>query len=193
MKRISSRKDFHKLLDELRLFGLGVEVGVWKGNFSRHLLQTTKLKKLYSVDAWDLAIGKFRSKWDQDQVEAGYKLACDVLEPFGGRSEILRMTSDEAAKRFNKHAFDFIYIDASHDYESVTKDMETWWDKLAFGGVFAGHDYAKRENEKEDYAEFFVIEAVDDYVKKHKLKLYVTKERIPSWYVVKPTPALSFL
>ncbi len=37
--------------------------------------------------------------------------------------------------------FDFIYIDAAHDFESVKKDIELSLPLLKSGGVIAGHDY----------------------------------------------------
>jgi predicted O-methyltransferase YrrM len=41
--------------------------------------------------------------------------------------------------------FDFIFIDAAHDYDSVVKDRAAWWPKLKPNGIFAGHDYPWHE------------------------------------------------
>ena len=36
---------------------------------------------------------------------------------------------------------DFLYIDASHDYEGVKQDIENWSPHVRPGGIIAGHDY----------------------------------------------------
>lgn len=41
---------------------------------------------------------------------------------------------------------DFIYIDGNHDYEFIKKDIELYWEKVAKGGILAGHDFFGRFN-----------------------------------------------
>ena len=47
----------------------------------------------------------------------------------------------EAVELFEDNFFDYIYIDAAHDYNNVMKDINGWMSKLKTGGVMAGHDY----------------------------------------------------
>ena len=44
--------------------------------------------------------------------------------------------------KFPNGEFDFIYIDASHKYEDVKKDIELCLPKLKYKGIIAGHDYS---------------------------------------------------
>eukprot|EP00758_Cryptobia_borreli_P017348 Tbor_TRINITY_DN6182_c4_g1::TRINITY_DN6182_c4_g1_i8::g.22014::m.22014 len=37
--------------------------------------------------------------------------------------------------------FDYIYVDARHDYKGVLDDISQWWPKLKKGGIMAGHGY----------------------------------------------------
>ena len=61
--------------------------------------------------------------------------------------------SAEAAERCDDASIDFVYVDASHDFGSVARDIRAWLPKLRPGGLMAGDDYAP---------EFFgVMRAVD--------------------------------
>lgn len=51
----------------------------------------------------------------------------------------------ECVKKFADETFDFIYVDARHDYKGVTEDMVAWYPKLKRGGIFAGHDYMTQD------------------------------------------------
>lgn len=67
---------------------------------------------------------------------------------FPGRYAIHRNYSVEVAqqflqKSFNQPLFDFIYLDARHDYDGIREDLEAWWPLLKPGGLFAGHDFIK--------------------------------------------------
>ena len=37
--------------------------------------------------------------------------------------------------------YDFIYIDASHEYEDVLNDLKMFLPKLKSNGIIAGHDW----------------------------------------------------
>ena len=47
--------------------------------------------------------------------------------------------SPDAARDFDDHSFDIVYIDAEHDYDSVMADIKAWMPKARH--VLAGHDY----------------------------------------------------
>jgi len=109
----------------------------------------------------------------------------------------IRLDSIKAAKIFPDNYFDFIYIDASHDYESVRNNIEAYWRLIGKDCFMAGHDYLDGHKEipaenlriKGDPVriEFGVKRAVDEFVLKNNLELAVINDEngIPSWVIQK--------
>lgn len=191
--QVFSRDELPRLLNDLKLFGKGVEIGVQSGFYSHQILSESKLETLYSVDPWinfsdeeyvDVA------NVSQEEQDGLYLQTIKFLMKFKTRSVCMRLTSEDAANVFQKDFFDFVYIDANHSYEGCKGDMNSWWPKLRSGGVFAGHDYILDGiyNTENKPTEFGVIAAVNEFVAINGLKLFVTEEDCfcRSWYVIKP-------
>lgn len=54
-----------------------------------------------------------------------------------------RNTTDDAAKVWPKDKLiDFLFIDASHEYEQVKRDILNWGKFVRPGGIICGHDYS---------------------------------------------------
>ena len=54
---------------------------------------------------------------------------------------LLAEPSVDAAKRFPDGSVWFVFIDGSHDPDSVRTDLDAWVPKIAPGGRIAGHDW----------------------------------------------------
>jgi len=54
---------------------------------------------------------------------------------------IIRADSKKAHKFLKDNYFDFIYIDADHRYSNLIQDLQNYYQKLIYGGVFCGHDF----------------------------------------------------
>jgi predicted O-methyltransferase YrrM len=55
---------------------------------------------------------------------------------------ICETTSTNCALSHADESVAFVYLDGSHDYESVRDDISAWWPKIRPGGVLAGDDFA---------------------------------------------------
>lgn len=119
-----------------------VEIGSFMGRSTRTLADNTK-GTVTAVDTWAgsdedqhrrLLEGK-SPDWLFEQFTANMAGLTNVA--------MIRKTSLEAAAAFatQNAQFDFIFIDASHDYENVKADILAWGPLLADGGTLAGHDF----------------------------------------------------
>lgn len=160
-------KTFYQcLIDEMPQGFNFAEIGVWKGkSLSCFLVSCINKKKkgtAYAVDTW-LGNEEQRDRNSpsyQDILEKGglFELFLDNVRPFKNL-HIIRKESEHAAVDFPNSFFDAVFIDASHDYENVKKDMDKWFPKVKSGGVMSGHDYTKDS----------VARAVKDFAKDNDL------------------------
>jgi len=115
-----------------------VEVGNGNGTHLKQLAQAEP-RLLVSVDVW---LGECGSTEDTLRMLKFWA----SQQPF----EVLfcEMTSVTAALRFAREGrqFDFVYIDADHNYQPVYDDLRAWWPRVKPGGIFAGHDYRTPEH-----------------------------------------------
>ncbi len=120
--------------------GVFVEVGAWLGKSSSYLCSKANDKKIHIVDTW---------KGSPDELDTYHKLATetDIYEIFlsnmsGYEFTPHRSDSIVASKQFEDKSCDVVFIDATHNYESVLADVKAWLPKVKDGGYISGHDYA---------------------------------------------------
>jgi hypothetical protein len=175
----------------------GIEIGVRKGGNSKQLLQNKLFSegKFVALDCWKEVLERptFNdANYKQTELDKQYD---SVVNMFKDRSyvEVIRDFSVEGSERFEDSYFDFIYIDAAHDYRSVKEDLEAWWPKLKPGGILSGHDYFedKRVWRKEEVG---VYKAVNELAKSKNTEVHhVTdclkegglRQCCPSFFIVK--------
>ena len=111
-----------------------VEVGVYHGRVAEYLLKNYKFDKYFVVDNWSNK---------NSGLEAYQQEAMDIIrfDCFNRLSQfrnvsIIQGNSAESADMFSSKSVDAVFIDASHDEESVVKDIIAWHrvpKKLFFG------------------------------------------------------------
>lgn len=84
------------------------------------------------------------------------------------------MSSEEAAQYIEDGTLDFVFIDGNHSYEFVKKDMELYYPKVRYDGIFAGHDYSHGDINK----------ALGEFVQEHN-NLRVNLSWNDAWWCLK--------
>ena len=183
--QVKNKRELTLLIKNQKLSGEGVEIGVQFGLYSELILENSDLKRLYSIDPWikfpEEEYKKDAANVCQEQQDYRYLSTIFRLNRFHTRSVVLRMVSEEASVLFSSDQLDFIFIDGNHSYQYVKQDLELWYPKIKPGGLFSGDDYLFSPG-----GETPVKNAVDEFVKTNNLKLYLTTEKFPRWYLIKP-------
>lgn len=158
-----------KILDYLNKSTLKIaEVGVYKGKMTAMwnlILMVNNIS--YEYDAID----HFRGSTEHDNTVDYYGITKENLNHISDKINIIRNDSLNQSEKYDDECLDIVYIDASHDYESVKKDIEAWYPKVKYGGVLCGDDYIRGWDG--------VIKAVDE---KFSQKYLVGGQQ---WWIVK--------
>ena len=187
---------------------VAVEVGVFKAQFSKHLLKNWD-GTLWLVDPWRaFEEGEgYVDASNHKKHQTAYLEAMQNIEGYESRAFMLRGLSSDMASRFEDNSLDLVYLDGNHAYEWVKEDIELWWPKIKKGGVLTGHDYLDMdwkegmwadngkdkhiwmtgsEHEKHIYAGLFGVNpAVDEFAEVNNLTMVLTNEWLGTWIIEK--------
>lgn len=135
------------------------EVGVHKGENALRMLDILPFAQFVLVDS-------YREDKPIEDREAFITKTKETLKDFSDRAVLLIEDSEVATKRFPDSYFDYIYIDAAHDYNSILRDLKCWYPKLKIGGTIGGHDVDAGGIKRallEIFGDDWIIEEVDWY------------------------------
>jgi len=148
-----------------------VEVGSWKGRSAAfmgvEIHNSGKNIKFDCIDTWQGS----SEHWDPNNSQYMPELAKDPswlyytflqnISPVSHIINPIRMSSLESVTQYEDESLDFVFIDASHDYEDVKDDIINWLPKVKSGGVLAGHDYGIFQSVNDAVNELFAIEDLE--------------------------------
>jgi hypothetical protein len=146
-RRLHSRRE--EVLELLPKESIGAELGVYKGEFSKHILQIAKPCELHLVDVWWLEYGEHYPNWGpySDYGELKTKDAYDqtirVVERYGaGKNIVVHVGYDlDYLGSLPDGYFDWTYVDTSHEYEHSKVELEALRTKVKQGGLVTGDDW----------------------------------------------------
>jgi len=141
-----------------------LEVGVGDGHYSEHIVKYKQPVLMHLLDRYntpDYIYGKYTSDTHEDFIKS--KFADQNLLTIKGDSK-------KVMSSLLTNKYDYIYLDAAHDFDSVTSDINFAAQMLDTGGVIGINDYTYFSPiDKEEYE---VVEAVNLFLHDN-----------PTWYV----------
>lgn len=128
--------DLHWLAEQASRHEAIVEIGSWRGRSTTCLADNTP-GTVWAVDHW-----KGSEEHQPVDSEKLHRMFTEQMAPYiaSGKVVPLRMDSLAATKYLKDYTFDMIFVDASHDYESIKADILAWRPLVRPGGLFCGHD-----------------------------------------------------
>lgn len=136
-----------------------LEIGTLAGDYAELLLQTSPLSidliDVFKANDWR-DLNRFNKNGHFDFVKNRFKNNPEVSLHRGYSHEILPTLN----KKYN-----YIYIDANHDYEHASRDLDLSLPLLAEGGIIGFNDYIYDDA---DYIVYGVIETVCEFLDKNK-------------------------
>jgi len=166
MQIVNDRQEFLNSLDLTDKYC--AEIGVFRGDFSKMILEKNPLY-LYLIDPFQLSDEKYKSGLNTAySTFQDYRLVKNRFK-FDHRVVYKRGFSYDVVKTISDNYFDFIYLDASHLYKDVLRDLNEWLPKMKDDSVICGHDYIEDDD-------FGVIRAVDEFCVEHNYEIFLLNE-----------------
>lgn len=164
---IEFAKQYYKDSDSL----IVAEIGVSQAAHALEIIECfgSKLSAIYLIDHYQTCIG-----YEEDRSK-DLKIAKERLNYFRPVSKIIVEKSCEASKDFLDYFFDLVYIDGGHEYDEVSLDCKSWWPKVKFGGMLAGHDWGNKSTPG-------VNQAVIEFAKENSLDI---NHGVLDWWIIK--------
>lgn len=165
------RADIHRINGRRQIVSLipknavGAEIGVFTGVFAEFLVAKTQPSKLTLVDPWVKAHGVKFPNWGQYtakgnlSTEAAQKAAEFRSKKMPGIVTVVADFSTSWLGRQDEKSLDWVYLDATHKYDTVLQDLRAIEPVLAEDGLILGDDCWTDPNS----AHFGVFKAVRDF------------------------------
>ena len=121
------------------------EVGVWKGDFAKHILsKVDNIEKYIFVDPW-----RNLTNWNKPlnvsnvEFEKVRNEAFEKNKLYFDKIKELRSPTKDAVKQIEDASLDFAYIDGDHTLRGITIDLISILPKIKKGGLIGGDDFTR--------------------------------------------------
>ena len=181
-----------KLLKELIVknnYKYGIELGVRQGIACFDLCHDLKDLNMVEIDLWptnENIYGILSLEGETFELnENNYNVAKERFSKFGDRIKIIRKYTLDAANDLADSSYDFIFIDSTHTYDSLRKDILAYLPKIKESGMVCGHDYVSAFNG--------IIKCVEELSDiKNDINNGIFVDQYTLWYIYKKNVKKSF-
>jgi hypothetical protein len=178
MELIEDRNILLELLPKNMKFA---ELGIFKGQFSKIILEKISPSELFLVDLFP----KEMCSGDKDgnniisaNLDQLYGTITEEFKKFKN-VKVIKSTTTDFLQSLDDEYLDAVYIDADHSYEGVKLDLLLSYKKVKKNGLIMGHDYTNNMFPG-------VVQAVDEFCKTNNFKIhYLTKDKCPTYVIYK--------
>jgi len=143
------------------------EIGVFRGEFSRTLIEMYNPLIMYMIDPWEGQICSGDMNGNNIYHIDGEVCYKAVSDAFGAEpsARIIRKYSTDVtiADIIPSNSLDLVYIDGDHSYKGVLMDLNLSLNLVKSRGFVCGHDYAINSDKTTHTYEFGVKQAVQDF------------------------------
>lgn len=125
------------------------EVGAYKGKSTAYMLERLKEEERNDVEFH--VVDHFQGSEEHQQepdVDDLYDKFTENLAPLRHADDNVVIhvgdsveTAQELLEKYGEGSFQFVFLDASHSFESVLQDVMAWYPLVMEGGILAGDDW----------------------------------------------------
>lgn len=139
--RVATRVDLLRLILPNSIVA---EIGVFRGEFAKRILELCEPAELHLIDLWSGSATSGdkdgRNIVTVEDIESLYRELC---ERYRGMPQVHlhRGDSVEVLSRFPDRSLDTAYLDTSHHYAATIAELDLLVKKIRPGGWLMGHDY----------------------------------------------------
>ena len=142
-EKAGNRLDFWADIINLKQCRTVVELGVFSGTFSAHILKTCECIRNYiMIDPWrNLPDWNKPANITDDQFERIYREAMDCTHFAKDKVTVLRGRTIDVIGKIENCSVDLVYIDGDHTLRGITNDLISVLPKVKTGGIIGGDDF----------------------------------------------------